>query len=122
MRELSKQCASAAGAAFAGACCLGVSGALSILSALGAGFLIHDVVLIPLYLGLMALSVWLLHRSTRPLGNPTPFRAGLAGATIAFIALWILPALVYAGLAVLVASSLWSYRLRRHRQIAANDP
>lgn len=122
MNELLKQLSSLAGAGFAGACCLGVTGALSVLSAVGAGFLINDAVLIPLYLGLLALSVWLLHSSTRSHGNLTPFWAGLAGAVVAFVALWILPALVYAGFAVLIASSVWNYRLRRNRPIAANNP
>lgn len=109
MKEFLKQCASVAGAGFAGACCLGVTGALSILSAVGAGFLINDAFLIPLYLGLLALSVWLLYSSTRSHGNLAPFWTGLAGALIAFAGLWILPALVYAGLAVLITGSAWDF-------------
>jgi mercuric ion transport protein len=109
MKELVKQLGSTAGAAFAGACCLGVTGALSILSAVGAGFLINDAFLIPLYLGLLGLSVWLLYSSARSHGNLAPFRTGLAGALIAFAGLWILPALVYGGLAVLISGSVWDF-------------
>lgn len=109
MKELVKQCTSVGGAAFAGACCLGATGALSVLTAIGAGFLINDAFLIPLYFGLLALSVWLLYSSTWSHGNLTPFWAGLAGAVVAFAGLWILPALVYAGLAVLISGSVWDF-------------
>ena len=109
MNELLKQCASVAGSAFAGACCLGVTGALSVLTAIGAGFLINDAFLIPLYLGLLGLSAWLLYSSARSHDNLTPFWAGLGGAIVAFAGLWILPALVYAGLAVLIAGSVWDF-------------
>lgn len=109
MKELLKQCSSVAGAGFAGACCLGVTGALSVLTAIGAGFLINDAFLIPLYLGLLGVSVWLLYSSAQSHGNLTPFWTGLAGALVAFAGLWILPALVYAGLAVLIAGSVWDF-------------
>ena len=109
MKELFKQCTSAAGAAFAGACCLGVPAALSVLSAIGAGFLINDAFLIPLFLGMCALSVWLLHSSARSHHNLTPFWTGLSGAIVAFGGLWVHAALVYGGLAVLIASSVWDF-------------
>ena len=109
MRELLKQCASVTGSAFAGACCLGVPAALSVLSAIGAGFLINDAFLIPLYLGLLGLSVWLLYSSSRSHGNLIPFWTGLGGAVVALAGLWILPALVYVGLAVLIAGSVWDF-------------
>lgn len=119
MKELLKQCASVLGAGFAGACCLGVIWALSVLTAIGAGFLINDAFLIPIYLGLLGLSVWLLYSSARSHGNLTPFWAGLAGALVAFAGLWILPALVYAGLAVLIAGSGWDFWNVRRQQASA---
>lgn len=109
MKELCKQCASVAGAGFAGACCLGLTGALSLLTAIGAGFLVNDAFLIPVYLGLLALSAWLLYRTSRTHGNLAPFWTGLAGAGLAFAGLWISPALVYSGLAVLMAGSVWDF-------------
>ena len=109
MKELFKQFTSVAGAGFAGACCLGVTAALSALTAIGAGFLINDAFLIPLYLGLLGLSVWLLHSSARSHRNLTPFWTGLGGALVAFAGLWILPALVYAGLTVLISGIVWDF-------------
>ncbi|MBM3358749.1 MAG: MerC domain-containing protein [Betaproteobacteria bacterium] len=109
MKELVKQCTCSGAAGFAGACCLGVTGALSIMSAVGAGFLINDAFLIPLYVGLLALSVWLLHGTARSHGELTPFWIGLGGALGAFAGLWIHPALVYSGLAALIGSSVWDH-------------
>lgn len=43
MRTLIKQLASTVGAAFAAACCLGVTAIVSGVTAIGAGFLIKDV-------------------------------------------------------------------------------
>ncbi len=87
MKELLKQCASVLGAGFAAACCLGATAALSVLTAIGAGFLIHDAFLIPLYLALLGLSAWLLYRSARSHGNLTPFWAGLGGLIVALVGL-----------------------------------
>ncbi len=118
MKELFKQCTSVAGGGFAGACCLGVPAALSVLTAIGAGFLINDAFLIPLYFGLLALSVWLLYGTARSHGNLTPFWAGLGAALVAFAGLWVFSALVYAGLAALIASNVWDFfngRRGKHR-------
>lgn len=119
MKELLKQCTSVAGTSFAGACCLGVPAALSVLTAVGAGFLINDAILIPLYLGLLALSVWLLYSSARSHGNLAPFWTGVGGAIVAFAGLWILPALVYAGLTVLIAGSVWDFWNTRRARASA---
>jgi mercuric ion transport protein len=110
MKELLEQCSSVAGAGFAGACCLGATAALTVLSAIGAGFLINDAFLIPLYVGLLGLSLWLLYSSARSHDNLTPFWSGLGAALVALAGLWIHAALVYAGLAVLIASSVWDFR------------
>lgn len=119
MKELIKQFGSTIGAAFAGACCLGVNAALSLLTAIGAGFLVNDAILIPLYFGLLALSVWFLYTSARGHGNLTPFWSGLSGALVASAALWIHAGLVYAGLAVLLGSSLWDFRNPRRKTVSS---
>lgn len=115
MGALLKQLASTAGAGFAAACCLGVTAIVSGFTAIGAGFLINDAVLIPFYVLLLALSAWLLYRSTKAHGNLPLFWIGAAGAVDALLGLWISPLLVYAGLTVLVAASFGDFiRGRRH--------
>ena len=109
MNELLKQIGSTAGAAFAAACCAGAGWALAALSAIGAGFLINDAVLIPLYVALLGLSVWLLFRSAHAHRNLRPVYLGAAGALVALIGLWTSTAVLFLGLGLVVASSLWDY-------------
>lgn len=116
MPELIKQLGSTLGSAFAAACCAGAGWALAALSAAGAGFLINDAVLIPLYAALLALSLWFLHRTTRAHRRRAPFYLGLGGAVVAFAALWIWLAAIWAGLAALVAASLWDFLGERARR------
>lgn len=78
MNEFLKQIGSTLGAAFTAACCLGVAAALSALTAIGAGFLINDAFLIPLYVLLLALSLWLLYRSAKAHAGLVPFWVGEA--------------------------------------------
>ena len=118
MREFAKQLASMAGAAFAAACCLGMTAALSALMAVGAGFLIKATILIPLYVLLLALSVWLLYRSARAHDNLRAFWIGAAGAAIALLGLWINSLLVYAGLLLLVTGSVTDFIRARRRATA----
>lgn len=114
MKDLAKQLASTVSAGFAAACCLGVTAALSALTAIGAGFLINDAVLIPLYVALLALSVWLLYRSAKNHARLGPFWLGLAGAAVAFAGLWISSVLVYGGLLAIVAGNIADFAQARH--------
>ena len=104
-----KQVGSIAGAAFAAACCAGASWALAALTAVGAGFLINDAVLIPLYVVLLALSLWLLFRSARAHRNLRPVYVAGAGALAALIGLWTSTVVLFLGLGLIVASSFWDY-------------
>ena len=46
------------GATFAALCCLGISAVLSIVCAIGLGFVIHDAVLLPLLIISLFLVLW----------------------------------------------------------------
>ena len=119
MAEFLKQMGSTLGAAFAAACCLGATAALSVLAAMGAGFLINDAVLIPLYVALLALSVWLLYRTAKGHGALAPFWVGAGGAAVALVGLWISPILVYAGLLAIVAGNVADFLRGRRRDAQA---
>jgi mercuric ion transport protein len=119
MTEFFKQLGSTIGASFAGACCLGAAWALSALSAIGAGFLINDAVLIPVYVALLGLSLWLLARSARAHAKLAPLWLGAAGALAAIAGLWIASVVVFAGLAALVGASLWDFLGTRRRAVSA---
>ena len=119
MGELAKQLVSTLGAGFAAACCLGVTAALSALTAIGAGFLINDAFLIPLYVLLLALSLWLLYRSAKAHGSLVPFWVGVGGAAVALAGLWINPIMVYAGLLAIIAGNVGDFLRGRRRAAGA---
>jgi mercuric ion transport protein len=109
MRDLLKQLGSTAGAAFAAACCAGAGWALAALSAVGAGFLVRDAVLIPLFVVLLAVSLWFLWRSASAHDNLNPFYLGSVGALAALAGLWTSAVVLFAGLLAIVASSIWDF-------------
>lgn len=109
MKELAKQISSTFGAAVAAACCAGASWALAALTAAGAGFLINDAVLIPLFVALLGLSLWLLYRSARAHNDLAPFYLGIAGAVVAFAGLWTWIAAIVGGLAAMIGASFWDF-------------
>lgn len=116
MNELAKQFGGLLGSAFAAACCLGATWALAALTAIGAGFVINDAILIPLYVALLGLSLWLLYRSARSHGPLAPVYLGIGGVIAALAGLWISPLVVYAGIGVIVAASLWDFAAARARR------
>lgn len=111
-----KQISGSVGSVFAGACCLGFAPFLAGLSAIGAGFLINDLILIPLFVVFLGITLWGLWTSRKKHGHPGPFFFGTAAALTAFAALWFFVPLSYAGLATLVATSVWDIVLLRQRQ------
>ncbi|HEV8628808.1 MAG TPA: MerC domain-containing protein [Thermoanaerobaculia bacterium] len=46
------------GAAFAAVCCLGIPAVLSVVTAIGLGFLIHDALLLPLLALSLGVTLW----------------------------------------------------------------
>lgn len=114
MKALLKQLAGILGAAFAAACCLGISVILSAVGAAGIGFIAQDAYLFPIFVAFVTFSAWMLFRSARGHGNLAPFWLGVAGALVGVVGLWLLVTGVYAhawtlyvGLAVLVGGSVW---------------
>ncbi len=101
------------GSVIAGACCLGFAPLLAALSAVGAGFLIRDAVLIPLFMIFLAFTLWSLWSSQTRHGKRGPFYLGLGSAGVAFAALWFLIPLSYAALVVFVAATFWDLALLR---------
>lgn len=128
MKELIKQFSSLIGAGIAAACCLGISAVLAALGAVGLGFLVHDAYLLPIFVGFVGLSLWLLYRSARGHRKLAPFWLATAGSVFAAACLWLLVTglypinwFVYAGLGVLVAGSVWDFVNGRRTAACAAD-
>lgn len=115
-RSLWGQVSTLFGAGVAAACCLGIPAILTAMGAVGLGFLLNDVYLIPLFVGFTGANLWMLYRSAHRHGNPTPFWAGLIGAVLATIGLLLLvtgqlslPVWIYVGLLLFVSGSVWDF-------------
>lgn len=129
MWNLLKQFSGQFGAGVAAACCLGIPAVLAAVGAVGLGFLVEDAYLFPLFVGFETVSLWFLFRSALVHAYLAPFWMGLAGAIVGTAGLWLLvtglypvPALVYAGLAVLVAGSVWDVLRGRKAAARATGP
>ncbi|MDO8596925.1 MAG: hypothetical protein Q7R45_09900 [Sulfuricaulis sp.] len=125
MKELFKQFSGLIGAGVAAACCLGISAVLAAVGAVGLGFLVHDAYLLPIFVGFVGLSLWLLYRSARGHGKLAPFWLAAAGGLFGAAGLWLLITglylinwAVYAGLGVLVAGSVWDFANGRRAAVS----
>jgi|SRR5712692_3507820 len=102
------------GSLFAALCCLGFPALLSILSAVGLGFLIHDAVLFPLLVAFLALTIYGLYRGYQRHGRPgaVMLGGGSAVALLVFLLVFFSRPLAYLAIAGLVAASVLNVRLR----------
>jgi len=96
------------GAAFAALCCLGISAVLSIVSAIGLGFLIHDAVLLPLLILSLLVTLWGLYSGWKRHGRPAALALGGAAAVVLFISSFVHQSrpVALASIAALVGASV----------------
>ena len=123
MKDQTKKYTGLIGATITVACCLGLTVVISALTAIGLGFLIHDAILIPLFIIFIGINLWMLHNT----GNHqefihsgialSPFKLARIGAAISILGLLLSVAgvafstlLVYAGLALFFAGNIWDYK------------
>ena len=103
------------GSLFAALCCLGFPALLSILSAVGLGFLIKDAILFPLLFVFLALTLYGLYRGYRIHGSAAALTLGGGSAVALLIVLLVFAnrPLAYLAVAGLVGASILNVRLRR---------
>ncbi len=106
-----KPLAASIGAIFTGACALGFTPFVEAVAAVGAGFLINDRILVPLFAVFLGLTIWLLWVSGRRHKYLGPFLLGATSAATAFGALWFFPPLAYAALIALFGACVWDLLL-----------
>ena len=126
MKEKTKQMASLIGTTITAACCLGLPVVLSALTAIGLDFLIHDAILIPLFIGFIGFNLWMLHHpvnqqeacATEAL---TPFKLAATGGAISILGLLLSVAgiglatlLIYIGLGLFFVGNFRGYKNESH--------
>jgi len=111
----------AAGSIFAGLCCLGFPAALSLLAAVGLGFLINDAVLLPALAIFLAVSIYGLWRGYRRHHSRLPLTLGSASAAALIVFIWFSPLLTGVSLAALVVATFLNISCARKGATHACD-
>ena len=108
------------GSFVAAACCLGLPAIVSVMAALGLGFIVNDAVLLPLLVVFLALSLGGLALGYREHGQRLPVAVGgiSAFATFVFLFVVFVAPLVYVGIVGLVAASVLNVASRRRCSVA----
>ena len=126
MKEKTKRMTSLIGTAITAACCLGLPVVLSALTAIGLGFLIHDAILIPLFIGFIGFNLWMLHRSVNnqeasATETMTSFKLAAIGGAISILGLLLSVAgvglamlLIYIGLGLFFVGNFRGYKNESH--------
>lgn len=104
------------GSVFTALCCLGAAPVIAALSAVGLGFLVNDLILIPLLVLFLGVTIWALRRDRPRHGRAGPEGLAWAAAVATVGGLWISAVVVGAGLTLLIAASLWNWKLVRSRR------
>jgi mercuric ion transport protein len=108
------------GSVFAALCCLGFPALLSILSAVGLGFIVTDTVLIPMLLVFLAVTLAGLYFGTRHHHEPWALVLGVISALATFVFIGVVQNRILAGVSIagLVIASVLNVWLRT-RQLHA---
>jgi mercuric ion transport protein len=107
------------GSLFAALCCLGFPALLSILSAIGLGFLINDAILLPLLVVFLLVTLAGLALGMRHHGSPWALVVGAVSAAAMFVFIFVrfnsaLAGLSIAGLVVASGLNVW-LKIRQRR-------
>lgn len=105
------------GSLFAALCCLGFSALLSILSAVGLGFLINDAILLPLLIVFLTLTLYGLYRGYQKHRKPGAVVLGgvSTAALLVFLLVFFSRPLAYLAITGLVTASVLNVRLRMQK-------
>ena len=106
------------GAVLAALCCAGTPIVVSVITALGLGFLRNDAILWPLMLACLAVATWGFWQGRQRHRHPGPLVLGITGAismASGVILVHGFPAMqmIYAGAAALLAATTWNIVLKR---------
>ncbi len=96
------------GSVFAALCCAGVPAVLGALSAAGLGFLINDLILLPLLAIFLGLALWSLAGGVERHGIRAVLVLGGLGAALMVVGILALPLVVYAGAVAMISASVWN--------------
>lgn len=106
------------GSVFAALCCAGVPAVLGALTAAGLGFLINDLILLPLLALSLGLALWSLAGGAERHGTRAVLVLGGFGAALMVVGIIASPLVVYAGAAAMISASVWNAGAIRQTRFA----
>lgn len=95
----------AVGSLFAALCCLGIPAVLSIVSAIGLGFIVNDAILMPLLAVFLAITLYGLWNGYRRHGKRAPLALGAVSAAGLLMFLWFSSVLAGISLGALIVAT-----------------
>lgn len=101
------------GAIFTALCCIGTPALLALLTSIGAGFLINDLILLPLLVVFLGTTLWGLRRTQHTHGRRGPLVVATISSVVIVVAVWFAPLLVLLGLGGLMAATVWNICLQK---------
>lgn len=111
------------GAIVSSLCCLGVPAVLSVVAALGLGFLVRDAILVPLLIASLLVVLWGLAMGWRRHRNPAALILGIAAALLLFVSAVPRQSTAVAGLAIvgLIGASVLNVILMKQGTIRPSN-
>jgi mercuric ion transport protein len=106
------------GSLFAALCCLGTPAILAFLAAIGAGFLVNDLILLPLLAVSLFVALWGLEKGREVHGDKRPLWLGTLSAMLIPAGIFVGAWLVAAGAILLITASVWNVVARRRCETA----
>lgn len=106
-----------AGSMVAALCCLGTPAVLSLIAAVGLGFLINDAILVPLLAVFLVATLWGLVLGWRRHGRIPALALGSVASVLLFVSVLFLGSrlLAYLSITALVAARVMNVMLARPR-------
>ncbi len=89
-------------------CCLGVSIVIAPLTAIGLGFIINDLILLPLVLVFLLITLWGLYTGWKQHGLQVPFFLGIFAAVLLIPSFFVSAYLAAFLLILLLAATIWN--------------
>ncbi len=96
------------GTLFTSLCCLGVSVVIAPLTAIGLGFLINDLILLPLTLVFLLITLWGLYMGWKRHGVRPPFFLGIFSAVLLIPSFFVSAYLSSFLLVLLFVATIWN--------------
>jgi mercuric ion transport protein len=112
---MGRQTVGTIGSIFAALCCLGTPVLLAFLASIGAGFLIRDVILLPLLVVFLVVTIWGMMRTSDAHGQRGPLLVTVVSSIVIVAAVWFSRPLVILGLVGLIVASVWNIYLHKVR-------